>query len=268
MDVARELNLTAVLADHRERRATSLAVVDGRTRLTYRDLDDRVGALAGALRALGLGVGDRLLWLGGGSFRLLECLLATARVGAVTCPVAAWRSEEELGGIVADCGPSVLLCGGEHVGSVEAYLGTARGAAVIRHDVADGYEALLRSCGSPAEDLTVSGNGPALMLYTPIIAGRLVGVQVSRAALIAESVEVALRNNTELAHRPVAMGNMDHIGSVVAALAAILVGTTVDISTVSTARTSLVSATCLSESVAAVHADLEVGHVEDQPGRH
>ena len=228
IDLAPDLSLTEVLADHREHRATNLAVVDGQTRLTNRELADRVWALAAALRALGLSVNDRLLWLGGGSFRLLECLLAATQVGAVTCPVATWRSEDELGGIVADCAPSVVLCDG----AVDANVGALRCAVRIRYDVADGYEALLRSYRSgPAADVAVSRNAPVLMLYPPMIAGCPVGVQVSRSALIAESVEVALRSNTKTAQRPVVVGNMDDIASVVAALAAILAGTTINIST-------------------------------------
>lgn len=227
MDVVRDLNLTEVLADHREQRPSRPAVVDGRTLLAYRDVADRVQALATALRALGLGEGDRLLWLGGNSFRLLECLLAAARLGGVVCPVTGRRSTVELRHLLADCEPSVVLCGGEHL----AALGATGDAPRIRHDVSDGYEALLRShWGSTAEFEPVEGTAPVLMLYTPMIARRPVGMQVSRSALLAESVAVALRGNTEPAHRPVVVGQMDHLTSMVAALAAILAGSTIDIS--------------------------------------
>lgn len=228
MDVVRDLDLTDVLADHRQQRATRLAMVDGRNRLTYGDMADRVQALATAFRALGLGEGDRLLWLGGDSFRLLECLLAAARLGGVVCPVTGRRSAAELRHLLADCEPSVVLCGGEHLAALDAAGGVPR----VRHDVTDGYEALLRSYwGSTAEFELVTGSAPVLMLYTPMVAGHSVGVQVSRSALLAESVAVALRSNTEPARRPVVIRGMDHVVSMVVALAAILVGTRIDVST-------------------------------------
>ena len=66
------------------------AVIDGSHRFTFAELDERVNRLATVLRERGVGKGDRVLWLGQNSFRVLEALLASARVGAIFCP-ANWR---------------------------------------------------------------------------------------------------------------------------------------------------------------------------------
>ena len=50
-------------------------MVDGDVRFTCPEIDDRVNRLANALRADGVGRGDRILWLGQNSFRVLEGLL-------------------------------------------------------------------------------------------------------------------------------------------------------------------------------------------------
>ena len=78
-------------------------MVDGDLRLTWPEFDDRVNQLANALRTeAGVGEGDRVLWLGQNSFRVLEGLLAAAKLGAVFCP-ANWRqSADELAFVIDD----------------------------------------------------------------------------------------------------------------------------------------------------------------------
>src|SRR5258706_7005336 len=82
-----------LLREHRRSRPTKQAVVDSNVRLTYLELDDRVNRLANSLRTAGIGPGDRLAWLGQNSFRLLELLLARAKLGAIVCPIN-WRSSQ------------------------------------------------------------------------------------------------------------------------------------------------------------------------------
>jgi len=84
------LTLGDVLREHHRSRPEGLAAVDADVRLTYADLDQRVNRLANALLSSGVGAGDRVVWLGQNSFRLLECLLAAAKVGAYFC-AANWR---------------------------------------------------------------------------------------------------------------------------------------------------------------------------------
>src|SRR5687767_14559695 len=84
------LALGDVLREHRRRRPAHLAVVDGDVRLTSAELDARVNRLADAFARFGVDEGERVLWLGQNSFRLIESLLAAARLGAIFCP-ANWR---------------------------------------------------------------------------------------------------------------------------------------------------------------------------------
>jgi long-chain acyl-CoA synthetase len=83
IDLLHALTLGDVLREHRRSYPTRTAVVDGDTRLTWPELDDRVNQLANALLAHEVAAGDRLLWLGQNSGRLIELLLAAAKVGAV-----------------------------------------------------------------------------------------------------------------------------------------------------------------------------------------
>src|SRR5919197_2510156 len=103
------LTLGDVLSEHRRGRPLETAVVDGDVRLTYPELDDRVNRLANALAVDGVGAGERVLWLGQNSFRVLELLLACARLGAVCCP-ANWRqSADEIAFVLTDLEPQVVV---------------------------------------------------------------------------------------------------------------------------------------------------------------
>ncbi len=109
MNPLHSLTLGDLLREHRRSWPLATAVVDGDTRLTYPELDDRVNRLANALAAEGVGAGDRLLWLGQNSHRVLESLLATAKLGAVLC-VANWRqSAAELRFVLGDLEPAAVL---------------------------------------------------------------------------------------------------------------------------------------------------------------
>src|SRR4051794_15715954 len=109
MDALHGLSLVDVLREHRRSWPSKLAVADGDLRLTYDELDRRSTQGAHALQRLGVGPGDRVLWLGQNSARVLELLLASAKVGAYFCP-ANWRqTADELGHILDDLTPRVVV---------------------------------------------------------------------------------------------------------------------------------------------------------------
>lgn len=97
------------------RQGTALALENIETgeRLTWRDLDARVGALAGYLRdSCGVGVGDRVLLLAEGDTRTFEVQFACIRLGAILVPLN-WRlALPELLELTADVNPAVVIADG------------------------------------------------------------------------------------------------------------------------------------------------------------
>lgn len=225
MDVVRDLRFDDVLADHRLRRPDHVAVVDGFVHVSYRELAERVDALAAALSGRGFAAGDRLLWLGGGSFRLVECFLAVALLGGVCCPVGGRRPDEELAAILDDCDPEVVVSAGRPATA----MGGASRAWWLPAD--DGYEAVVAAHphASTVAD-TGSPHAPLLMLYAPISGRRPVGLQVSRGTLLHEIAAAALRANTESPHYREVRGQPHSLVALVSSLAAILAGATLVLS--------------------------------------
>ena len=99
------------IAHHADVRPHKRALVDDRRglTLTYADLDDRVGRLAGWLQGHDVGVGDRVAFLSQNTTDAFEALFACARLGAILVPLN-WRlTTPELEFITSDCRPTVLI---------------------------------------------------------------------------------------------------------------------------------------------------------------
>src|SRR5580692_11008915 len=91
-----------------ERLSDRIALVDGTTRVTYRELDDRVARAAGGLLALGIRKGDRIaVWLPN-SIEWAVAFFAAARVGAVVVPINTGLSVAEAQYILVQSGARTL----------------------------------------------------------------------------------------------------------------------------------------------------------------
>ncbi|MCU1658611.1 MAG: AMP-dependent synthetase, partial [Pseudonocardiales bacterium] len=94
---------------------TAITCVDTDESRTWRQLDERVGALAAGLRdQLGVRRGDRVSVLAENDVRTFELHFACVRIGAIFAPLN-WRLETgELIGILDDCQPVLLVHDDEH----------------------------------------------------------------------------------------------------------------------------------------------------------
>src|SRR3989338_8735564 len=86
-----------------------IAVIEADRRLTYRELDRRVSALARALVRLGVRPGDRVAVLHANNHEFMEALAGAARAGAAFVPMLGVLTEADHAHMVADCGARVLI---------------------------------------------------------------------------------------------------------------------------------------------------------------
>ncbi len=225
MDSIRNLTLGDIIREHRRSWPLQTAVVDGSTRLTYLELDDRVSRLANALVAHGVGVGGRVLWLGQNSFRIMEALLACAKIGAVLCPVNWRQTPEELAFVIDDSAPAIVIWQEEEVGEdVRAGRALARtsDARWLRHDTAvhpagadsaaDSYEAFLASGAADDPEMEVGAELPVLQIYTAAFSGRPNGAQLSHLAIISQDLVIAMAQQITPQYRYLCSGPLFHIG--------------------------------------------------------
>ena len=167
MNLGRIPRKYARLCPHRE------AIIDVPTgrRITYGELDGRVRRLANGLRrTLGLDKGDRVAILSRNSIEYMELYYACARVGLIAQPLN-WRlAAEELGRIVANGEPAVLVSSDafrserdllrEHL-DLPHWLEYGEGSDRSYEHLVDGSPDL-----EPPEAAGVGGHDPVMILYT------------------------------------------------------------------------------------------------------
>jgi len=229
-DVMHQVTLADVLRDHARNRPGSAAALCGDHRLDFTALDARVNQLAHALSGAGVGAGDRLLWLGQNCHRLLEGLLAAAKVGAVFCP-ANWRqSAEEFAFVVRDCDPSVVFWQEAEIGDVlrQVRADTGSGALWLQHDGhgAGSYEAFLADAPTTDPGVAVDETVPVLMMYTAAFTGSPNGALLSHRALVIQGSFMAQIQGVGADYVYLNCGPLFHVATFMTTLATFLSGGT------------------------------------------
>jgi long-chain acyl-CoA synthetase len=217
--------LADVMRSHARTRGDALAFADGEVALSWRDAMARVHRAANALRAAGVGPGDRVLWLGQNSFRLQELLVACCEIGAAFCP-ANWRQEaDELAFVIDDLSPHVVVWQQEEVGE-RAQAGRTRASTTaqwICHDNGE-YEAFVADAPSTDPQADGSADNPLLFIYTAAFDGRPNAAMLSSRALIAQGLLMAPWQGIDDSYVFLNSGPLFHIGTFMVNLPTFVMG--------------------------------------------
>ena len=166
------------------------AVVDGGRRFTYAEFHDRVHRLAGALRSLGVGPGDRVAVLAVNGAAALEAHFGPMLIGAVVVMLNTRLQAEELGWILRHCGAKVVL--------VDPSLRHLVGNADAR--IVDDYESLIAGA-APTDRVPVTDENACIAInYTSGTTGFPKGVMYTHRGAwvnaIGEIAEYGLDNRS------------------------------------------------------------------------
>jgi long-chain acyl-CoA synthetase len=224
------LTLGDVLREHARSRPSRTGAVDGDERLTYAALDGRVNRLSSAFAAAGVDAGERVVWMGQNSFRVLEVLLAAAKLGALFCPLNWRQSPEELAFVVDDLAPRVVVWQDEEVGVVTA--ATRRRVRAeprwVRHDGdgPDGYEAWLSNSVEVDPERSVDPASPVLVIYTAAFHGQPNGAMLSHTACIDQGLVYGHFTGATPEDVYLNSGPLFHLGTLMHTLATFVAGGT------------------------------------------
>jgi long-chain acyl-CoA synthetase len=178
---------------HRHR----LALVCGERAVDWGRFADRVSRLAGAFRARGVGMGDRVAMLANNSDRYVEFYFATLWAGGVIVPVNTRWSVNEIASSLDDAQPLLLLCDRAHLAVARELMARCPSLKALLladcpDDVSDAesiphWEALIRDT-APIADARRGGADLACLFYTGGTTGRAKGVMLSHANCMANSM--------------------------------------------------------------------------------
>src|SRR5215218_3160241 len=178
------------------------AIVSGDLRFTYRQFDERVNRLAGALRDLGVQKGDRVALLSPNSHQFLECFYGVTAIGAVLVPLNYRLVADDFVYIINHAECSVFITDAEltqlardilpELKSVKHSVMWSNDASPIAEGFTD-YEALLaRGSADVPPDPGLDENDLATLNYTSGTTARPKGVMMTHRNLYANALNFIL----------------------------------------------------------------------------
>ncbi|MBM3492093.1 MAG: long-chain-fatty-acid--CoA ligase [Alphaproteobacteria bacterium] len=174
------------------------ATVAGQRRRNWQEFAARVARLAGGLKRLGIGPGERVAILALNGDRYLEFFFAVPWAGAVFVPINTRLAVPEIAFWLNDSGSQALFIDDAFLPLLPrlkpalatvrhlVYLGDGPAPAGLTH-----YEAL-HDGAAAADDAERSGHDPAGIFYTGGTTGQSKGVMLSHANLHANALNAAI----------------------------------------------------------------------------
>jgi fatty-acyl-CoA synthase len=198
-------------------------------RTTYAEVHRRARRLMGGLRALGVGVGDRVATLAFNHFRHLEAYFAVPGMGAVLHTANPRLSPKEIAYILNHAEDKVLLFDPQLLPLVEALrpeLKTVAHFVVMDEKAPEGYLAYEAVLGEEAEPVRLPEEAACGMAYTTGTTGLPKGVVYSHRALVLHSLAANLEDGTALSEKDTVLPvvPMFHVNAWCLPYAATLVG--------------------------------------------
>jgi fatty-acyl-CoA synthase len=195
-----------LLREQAERYPDRAAIICGERVATYRDLADGAGRIGGALRAHGIGRGDRVGILVNNRLEWLEACFGATALGAVAVPFSTWSKPPELAYLIADSEVAALIAvgafGGEDFAAALAALAPnsphLRLVVMLGGAVRPGWigYAEFRAAAPLGALLPGEGASPAddaLVLYTSGSSARPKAVRLQHYAIIENGFAIGER---------------------------------------------------------------------------
>lgn len=210
-------------------KCATIDLASGR-RLTYGQLHDRVGRLAGHLKSIGVTPGDRVAFLALNSTDILDIILASWRIGAVVLALNYRLTASELEFIVTDSGPMVLFYDHE----LEAVVTELKPLVSINHYVGlDGlggssdFEAAIAGGEMVESMIELNNQDQCMLMYSSGTTGRPKGVIITHGMIFYSAANGGPQSMTTSQSVWLSIMPLFHIGGLnVSSLPALWLGAT------------------------------------------
>jgi long-chain acyl-CoA synthetase len=207
------------------------ATIFGSRRRTWTELRDRVGRLAGGLRALGVAPDDPVAILAHNSDRYYECLFAIPWAGGVVQPINTRLAPPEMRHWLSDSGARVLFVDRHFVEAWTGIRDSMPGVETVVYLDEGEAPAGTRPCedllaAAPAADAGRRDEDQAMLMYTGGTTGRSKGVMLSHRAILANVLQCLPHLTLDQRRRCLHAAPMFHAADAFFCLCAATVGAT------------------------------------------
>ena len=182
------MNIGSLLTKSSRLHGNRLAIQCGEQRLTYAELNQRVGQLAQSLRTFGVRPGERVAIVQRNGPALYETLFACLRVGAAAVPINVRLHPDEVAFICQDSGTKVLVATGEYAASALRAREQMPELQLVGVESIPGaldYHALLSAADPVTSDAEVLPDDLAWLFYTSGTTGKPKGAMLTHRNLLA-----------------------------------------------------------------------------------
>jgi acyl-CoA synthetase (AMP-forming)/AMP-acid ligase II len=219
--VERPGNTYDLLREAVARNPNGEAVVCGRERLTYSDLEAVVARCAAGLWAAGIGKGDRVAMLLGNGIRFPVVLFAALRLGAIAVPLSVREQAPGIAYMLTHSGARLLVYDAGLAGRLPAPDETPHLAHRIAVDAPYADLPLLASAAA-ASPTNVEEEDTAIILYTSGTTGRPKGAMLTHLGICHSAMHYECCMGLTSSDRAVVAVPMSHVTGVIALIAAMV----------------------------------------------
>ena len=200
------------------------ALVCGDARLSYRALNLQVGQLAAGWHTLGVRAGDRIALLLSNRIEFVLCLMAAARLGAITVPLSIREQTPGLHYMLSHCAAVMLV----HDAALSAVVPAKETLAELQWQVSiehcphtiDFYS--LMSSEPLSTIANVSEEDTAVILYTSGTTGRPKGAMLSHLGIVHSCIHYQLGMDLDADAIAIAAVPLSHVTGLVALVTSLL----------------------------------------------
>jgi len=187
-------------------------------RRTYKDLNDRANRLANAMKAIGIGYGDRVGLLALNEPEYYDMYFGLGKIGATLVPVNYRLAGPEIQYILSDCGSKVFVFGKEYTEVVDSIRNAipAKDFVAIFDDApqwAKSYEALIGDASDEEPEIVGGDDDTLTILYTSGTTGRPKGAELTHTYYYWNSVNLMATLGLNIGETTMIALPLFHIGA-------------------------------------------------------